>query len=533
MWHEANIESIQALKKQIDEGKGDIIELKRTRNSLLNISTRVPPEILARIFVCSLVWEAVNSPPSRDFGKLRKDSYNFLLVCHHWFEVASRTPELWSFWGNTLKDWKKHHRHSGAAPVDLVLYGPECDHDDPLDGPLRDAVRSRVVQNTIRRVHLTSYNYRTLTSIISSLTPDDKGGQNDNIESIVWRNEGFTLVDVSDFFARSRLSKLRLLDLTANLQISSWDCLKIRTTLLTVLCLEINVSPPSPTPTTSQLFSILTSNPNLRELRLFNTAIPNDTDGSAFGVPLRYLKALSLTGDFRHLFRLLHRLILPQVLDEMRLIVCSPTVEDISQILTPYMRDYFRRDARFQDRLEVSSSSSYGLIAVSAAVVCPQATAPAPRVSLTVALSYPLPPDLLERFFTNLIAPIPLEPVVSFIAAIDIKLPEELLLAMLNTETLSICGVELSKGFLQPSPDGPHAKTKLLPSLRSLSLGNISLSDGSWGHLTTYLAQQTSDKRIVSLRVFGYVPNIHPEVVNEIKDLVGEFIYPEIPGAGV
>ena len=95
MGREANIDLIRALEKRIGEGKGDKIKLKRERNSLLNISTRLPPEILGQIFTWNLVREGF-------FRGLREGSYNFLLVCHHWFEVASRTPELWNFWGNTL-----------------------------------------------------------------------------------------------------------------------------------------------------------------------------------------------------------------------------------------------------------------------------------------------------------------------------------------------------------------------------------------------------------------------------------------------
>ena len=46
---EINIESIKALERRVKEGSGDIIRLKRARNSLLNIFTRVPPEILEDI----------------------------------------------------------------------------------------------------------------------------------------------------------------------------------------------------------------------------------------------------------------------------------------------------------------------------------------------------------------------------------------------------------------------------------------------------------------------------------------------------
>ena len=65
------------------------------RNSLLNITSRVPPEILGYIFY----WRALQR---RHLPKIRQSSYHFLLVCRHWYLVASRTPELWSFWGHTL-----------------------------------------------------------------------------------------------------------------------------------------------------------------------------------------------------------------------------------------------------------------------------------------------------------------------------------------------------------------------------------------------------------------------------------------------
>jgi hypothetical protein len=106
------------------------------------------------------------------------------------------------------------------------------------------------------------------------------------------------------------------------------------------------------------------------------------------------------------------------------------------------------------------------------------------------------------------------------------ELPEGVFFMMPNIETLYICRAELSKGFLQPNPDGPHANRKLLPSLRSLILEDALMwNDEDWGHLTTYLAHQTSDDQIISLEMFGSSPNMPPEAVNGIEGLVKKFTY--------
>ena len=114
MGPEINISSILALEKRIEEGLVDVIQLKRTRNSLLNTSTLMPLEPLGQVSR----WNAI---PVGEYDDVRKGSYNFLLVCHHRFEVASGTPELWAYWGNTLKQWSRRYQRSGTAPLDLML----------------------------------------------------------------------------------------------------------------------------------------------------------------------------------------------------------------------------------------------------------------------------------------------------------------------------------------------------------------------------------------------------------------------------
>ena len=514
MGTEANTDLIRVLERQIEEGDGDIIKLKRDRNSLLNISTRVPPEILGYIFS----WNLVRVLP---FGGLPKRSYNFLLVCHHWFEVASNTPELWNFWGSTFQQWEKHCHRSGATPVDLVLYqNRRC--PGTFNEHLQDAVKSRVIQNTIRQVHLMSDSPRVLSPLISSLTPDGRGGQNENIESILLHSGGSRALKVSNFLARSHLSRLRSLDLYGNISIPSWDRLIPWTTLLTVLSLDIATEPPQapPRPTAAQLLSILTSNPSLQELFLTNAVLPNDAETSTSKVWLRHLKTLSLEGESRHLFGLLRQLTLPEMLDELQLIVFHPTVEDVSQALVPYMRDYFRRDPRFQDRLGVSSSN-HSSVSISVGVVRTRAAMPGlelPVVSLTLSTA----PNMLEQLLLDLITPIPRERIVS-LNAFKPDTQGELFSMMPNIETLCISDVELSGGFLQPNADGPRANTKLLPSLRFLSLQDLTLRDNNWVHLTTYLAHQTSGNQAISLEIGGNLPHLCLEVMEEVEDLVEEF----------
>ena len=357
MGPEINIDSIRALERQIEEGTGDIIRLKRTRNSLLNISTRIPPEILGHIFC----WNAI---PKEVFGGLRKGSYNFLLVCHHWFEVACSTPELWNFWGNTLEQWSQRYQGSGSAPLDLALNAPIYMRDSntnaiPFDEPLRDALRDRVACDSIRSIHINGMDMDLLPSVISLLILDGEGTRCSSIESLILDCDG---LDISNFLACRHFPKLRNLSLTTSAGISSWDHLKLlQATSLTTLSPDYGQTPT--TLTTSQLLSTLASYPNLQDLSLYESTIPHDVgNGLTFRVPLHHLKKLYLRGDCRHVSLLLERLEYPDTLDHVDLGLFERVdfAEGTSESIAPFLQDCIRRDGRFQGRLKIHLSA--GLI---------------------------------------------------------------------------------------------------------------------------------------------------------------------------
>ena len=523
MGPEINADPILALEKRIEKGLGDTIQLKRARNSLLNISALVPPELLGQVFR----WNAI---PDYGFGELEKGSYNFLLVCHHWFEVASGTPELWTYWGNTLKLWLQRYQRSGTAPLDLILHAQRRMGDEDVitfDRPLQDALRDRAARDSIRSIHLRGRDTDLLDFVISLLVLGDKSTRDSSIESLRLEH---TSSDVSTFLTRYRFPRLRDLRLLTDARITSWDYLKIQAPSLIALSLGFSRAPNNPT--TSQLLAILASYPNLQQLVLYETMIPHDGgDGSTPRVRLCCLKELVLMGNYRHVFQLLDQLEYPDTLDSVHLHLSECAGESLSELLGPYLRDRVQRDGRFQDRLGIQVSCSSGSISFSVNAFGESNIPTAlpkhgyPSMLFSAVFSDNLPRGAVEKLCSNIIAVTPRERVVRFIGGLSVHTMRDLLVAMPNVEDLYLMQSVISDTFLRPDP---LSNTKLLPSLRRLCLDYFTLQngDGDWRPMIGYLIHQTSGDQDISLRlIHGRNTPIPPEIVGEIKGLVSEFIH--------
>ena len=516
MDREINLDSIRALDKQIEEYEKAIIRLKRTRNSLLNVSTLLPPEILGSIFR----WNVI---PNGTFDGLLKSSYNFLLVCHHWFEVASRAPGLWCFWGNSILDWAHRHARCGTGPLDLVL---KEDTNRELDDELRDALQDRATHDTIRRIHLSGYKAgRLLNSVISSIVVEGEETRLNSMESFIVWNIGWNhTVDVSDFF-RYHLPKLRCLRLY-RCRISSWDLLESRITALTTL--ELSGDAPSPIPTLSQLLSVLSSNPLLQDLKIFYCSTPFVVDGESSSPPvlLRHLKKLHFSNDFHYGFSFLNRLELPDRMDSIKLSLhnCSPS--DILQTIGLYLGDRVRRRGKFPGgglALWADRSPDGFHIRVGDARKCDDSAGAVQFITVDAYMGRTAGREEAEKIAFGLITYIPRDEVGHLWTNLPIPRSEGLCVEMYNLTDLHLVEVDLSTFFAEPDGRGPHASKDLLRSLDSIWITRPILSGGDWSPLTNFLSHRATIGNQISSLSFGGRPHMDEDVVESIKRAVEVF----------
>ena len=112
--------------------------------------------------------------------------------------------------------------------IDLMLNGYRMSSSEtPLGRLLRDPPRDRAVYDAIRSLHLRCEKRSLLTSIFSTLTPNDENARCTRIKSIISRH-----VNVPEFFALYRLPELWCPSLPTRVTIPSWEDFGSRTTAL-------------------------------------------------------------------------------------------------------------------------------------------------------------------------------------------------------------------------------------------------------------------------------------------------------------
>ena len=283
MGRERNLDSIQAIEREIKEHEMAISKLKQARNSLLNISTLIPPEILGAIFYWTMI-------PQQEHSRSQKVPHNLLFVCHHWLEVALHTPCLWTSWGDSLQDWERHYTCPGTSELCLELTGGYSARGQSLSDLLRAALQDRAAQDVIRRVSLCDEDSELLNSVISAIIPRGKEIQSTSLESIEVHPEcrSKSTVELSNLFSHYNFPRLRWLRISGRCNISSWGLLASRTSALVTLSLGVR---DGPTLTTSQLLSILSSNPNLQHLELSHAVLPKfNSNEFSFQVQLHHVE---------------------------------------------------------------------------------------------------------------------------------------------------------------------------------------------------------------------------------------------------
>ena len=508
---EINIDSIRALDEQIKELEEALTKLKRTRNSLLN-AHRLPPEILGKVFQHNIM-------PESDFGGLDKRSHNFLFVCHHWSEVASHTPELWGFWGNTTRDWLRWYSRSAIAPLDLILTG--ADRDCYFDRALFDELQDRASRDIVRRVHLRSGDSQLLNSVLSSLTSECEDIRSDQMESLILRNLDDVPVDVSNFFVHHYFPKLQRLNLT-HCKISSWDLLRSRTGALTELYLDF--IEPSLTPPTSQLLSILASNPSLRKVTLLHQAVPQDSaNTSPFRAPLRHLRQLILSGESRHVFGLLQRLVHRATLDKLAVTLPNCKASEVSQIIGPYLRRHLQRRGRPPSGIGLSLPHSGNHIVFNVgeggrihlgSVWMDKA------VTLSLKLGQSPPKRVLEKAALDLMTYVPREDITHFWGISGPVGMGDIYTRLPNLKMLCLYEIHLPAVFPEPNSSG---NGDVPPSLQALVLPRLKVEGGNWTPLTTFLAYRASNGKQLNTLQISSDYHIRSKVVESIEGMVQKF----------
>ena len=311
--------------------------LKRLRNSL-NLSVSMAPEILGYIF-----WWCVLSGVNPR-GRIARNTFNFLLVCRYWFDVATSTPPLWAFWGTSLRECVAFHRYSGDVPLYLNLVNANTNRDiKEASGVLQDLR----VRRRIRHLHVHTPP-ETLVNILHLMSTPQPSPIRSQIRSLMLTVEGSwfperseEVPDITDFLNTHSFPELQILRLgDCNLR---WECLTLQTSKLTHL--SIQAYEKSRKPTVLQLAALFGG--ALEEINLSFEILPTPEDilpEPSSSIFLPRLRRLAVHGNAAGYSQLLNLLTFSNELEHVKIdLFLDGIVTDVAAALTPFLPNLFHK----------------------------------------------------------------------------------------------------------------------------------------------------------------------------------------------
>ena len=324
------------MSSPVHHGK-NIVYLGGLRSPLFNGPVYLPPEVLGHIFWCRVV-SGVNSS-----GSISRGTYNFLLVCRHWFDVATSTPSLWAFWGTSLREFLTFHRHSGDVPLYINLTNINSDRVTDASYILQDwSVQRRICDLHIRT------SPGALTNILSLMSMPRPSLVRSRIKSLKFiaeeqRNAGLPeeLPDITNFLKAYSLPELRSLVLH-NCRLM-WESLIYQSSGLTRI--DIRAHNGCTKPTILQLATLFAVNIRLEEIHLsldIASMPKNFLSELPTSIVLPHLRRLIIRRGVSDHIRLLNRLAFSNLLKQVDIgLYLDRTIADVPKALAPCMRKVF------------------------------------------------------------------------------------------------------------------------------------------------------------------------------------------------
>ena len=523
-----NASTIQNLEAKAQYYVQETSRLKRLRNSL-NLSVCIAPEILGYIF-----WWCVFSGVSPR-GRIARNTFNFLLVCRYWFDVATSTPSLWTFWGTSLRECVAFYRYSGAVPLYLNLVDANTNRDiREASGVFQDLG----VQRRIRHLHVHTPP-ETLVNILSFMSIPQPSPIRSQIQSLVLTVEGSWIPerpeevpDITDFLNTHSFPELRTLRLRGcNLR---WECLILQTSKLTHLF--IHAYEKSKKPTVLQLAALFARNSALEEINL-SLEIASTPEGilpeSSNTVFLPRLRRLAVHGNATGHAQLLNLLTFSNELEHVKIdLFLDGIVMDVAAALTPFLPNLFHK--RQLNNLAIHIV--YALVGLSINVSRPGERGDAEDFLMLRISSLDmgfwdvaptLPEEVAKRLPTANVTGLSIRRYSPMFRQ-DFSHLFQTVGAVQELRVTDSAINDIIQVLAFPSPTVEEDETTLLPRLHTLRLKDINFAStphaGAVVHLSHLLEQRYRDRMPLSKLSMAYCPNVcwkaypYPEFTRYLDD---------------